>query len=71
MKSLKYFALAAVLTAGALAGNATADNPNCPRTGGCPEVYDPVICNDGVVYSNDCFARLACAKGCQPYPFVP
>jgi hypothetical protein len=33
----------------------------------CPDVYDPVICSDGVVYSNSCFARAACAHGCRPY----
>ena len=32
----------------------------------CFEVYDPVKCSDGVVYSNACFARKACAKGCKP-----
>jgi hypothetical protein len=33
----------------------------------CPQVYDPVICNDGVIYSNSCYAGAACAKGCKPY----
>lgn len=59
-------ALAGVLFAGALTVNVEAAPP-CPRDILCPTVYDPVICNDGVVYSNDCFARAACAKGCQPY----
>jgi hypothetical protein len=35
--------------------------------GNCPEVHDPVICSNGVVYSNACFAGLACATGCVPY----
>jgi hypothetical protein len=39
----------------------------CGGGGACPTVYDPVICNDGVIYSNSCFANLACAKGCKPY----
>lgn len=32
----------------------------------CPAVYDPVKCNDGVTYSNSCFAKAACATGCRP-----
>lgn len=33
----------------------------------CTDIYDPVICNDGVVYSNGCYAWKACAHGCKPY----
>jgi hypothetical protein len=33
----------------------------------CPENYAPVICSDGVVYSNSCFASAAGATGCVPY----
>jgi hypothetical protein len=32
----------------------------------CPLIYAPVICNDGVTYSNQCFADANCAKGCRP-----
>lgn len=32
----------------------------------CPAIYSPVICNNGVTYSNSCFASAACAKGCRP-----
>jgi hypothetical protein len=32
----------------------------------CPAIYDPVTCNNGVTYSNSCFAAAACAKGCRP-----
>ncbi|MCO6438285.1 MAG: hypothetical protein J5J06_14415 [Phycisphaerae bacterium] len=40
----------------------------CPRTGiYCLDVWDPVICDNGVVYSNDCYAYVACATGCVPY----
>ena len=39
----------------------------CPHGGFCTENYDPVICSNGVVYSNACFASLACATGCVPY----
>ena len=33
----------------------------------CPENYNPVICSDGVVYGNACFAAQAHATGCVPY----
>lgn len=33
----------------------------------CLDYWDPVICDDGKVYSNECYARRACATGCQPY----
>jgi hypothetical protein len=32
----------------------------------CPFIYAPVTCNNGVTYSNQCFADAACAKGCRP-----
>ncbi|HKQ62828.1 MAG TPA: hypothetical protein VJS92_16165 [Candidatus Polarisedimenticolaceae bacterium] len=33
----------------------------------CPDVYAPVICSNGVVYSNSCRASCAHATGCHPY----
>lgn len=33
----------------------------------CPAVWDPVICSDGQVYSNACYARAAGARGCKSY----
>lgn len=40
----------------------------CPRQGiYCLDVWDPVICSNGIVYSNDCYAYVACATGCVPY----
>jgi hypothetical protein len=30
----------------------------------CLDVWDPVICSDGQVYSNGCYAARACATGC-------
>ncbi len=40
----------------------------CPRPCvACIDVWDPVICSNGQVYSNSCYAYVACATGCQPY----
>ena len=40
----------------------------CPRQGiYCLDVWQPVICSDGHVYSNSCYAYVACATGCVPY----
>ena len=64
-KATRMFILALALT-GATGAVSYADkcvpNPN-PI---CPLVYAPVTCNDGVTYSNQCFADAACAKGCRP-----
>jgi len=32
----------------------------------CPDIYAPVICNDGVTYPNQCYADRVCAVGCHP-----
>ena len=37
----------------------------CPWSGiQCPDVYDPVTCDNGVTYPNACYAFAACATGC-------
>ncbi len=42
------------------------DDDGCPRIGWvCPDVWDPVICDDGETYSNDCVAWVWCATGCE------
>lgn len=50
-----------------------AGKPKPPSGGGCPkdivcaDVWDPVVCADGVTYSNQCYADRACApKPCSP-----
>ncbi len=32
----------------------------------CPFIYAPVTCNNGVTYTNQCFADADCARGCHP-----
>jgi len=38
---------------------------DCPRDIQCPDIYDPVVCDGGVVYPNGCYAYAACATGCS------
>lgn len=33
----------------------------------CPQIYAPVICDNGKVYPNQCYADKARAKNCVPY----
>lgn len=38
----------------------------CPKDIMCLDVWDPVQCADGIVYSNQCYADRACApKPCN------
>ncbi len=32
----------------------------------CLDVWDPVVCDNGKTYSNQCYADRACATGCVP-----
>jgi hypothetical protein len=32
----------------------------------CYQIYAPVTCNNGVTYTNQCYADAACAKACHP-----
>ena len=64
--SLK-LAFAAALVAGALAIPAPSQAVGCNPNFQCPDVWKPVICSDGHVYSNSCYAARACATGCVPY----
>jgi hypothetical protein len=66
-KSFAKLALALVLAGAAASFNAQTVQAACGDGNACPAVYDPVICNDGVIYSNACYAREACAHGCKPY----
>lgn len=33
----------------------------------CLDVWRPVLCPNGQVYSNDCYAARACQTNCVPY----
>lgn len=33
----------------------------------CPDIYAPVICSNGKIYPNQCYADRAKAKNCVPY----
>jgi hypothetical protein len=57
--------LSLVLT-GAMASVAHADKCVPDPNAICPFIYAPVTCNNGVTYTNQCFADAACARGCQP-----
>jgi hypothetical protein len=51
----------------ALAGKPPKPSTNCKWWDlMCLDVWDPVQCNDGKIYSNACYAKRACAKGCKP-----
>ncbi|MGH7244254.1 MAG: hypothetical protein ACREJD_12645 [Phycisphaerales bacterium] len=56
---------ACVIGVAAYAGSALAVRPHDPPA--CPDVYAPVICSNGYVYGNGCYAFLAGATNCVPY----
>jgi len=64
------FAIMVMIAAGtaAYAGKGGGKKPpKCPNFDlVCTDHYDPVICDDGVTYSNQCYADRACATGCEP-----
>lgn len=73
MKNKKLVVLGATFCAavvGVVASTALAARPIGGGGGPiyCLDVWRPVICSNGVVYSNDCYARRAGATGCVPYP---
>ena len=71
MMKLGLFALA--LSALAYSSTAVAKRPGggggggCPRDILCTDIYDPVICDNGQIYGNGCYAFRDCATGCVPY----
>lgn len=66
-------ALALGLVCAIAVGTWTYAKPPRPGGGGCPkdilcfDLWDPVVCANGVTYSNQCYADRACAPGpCTP-----
>ena len=59
--------LATLLSVGAMftAARSEANPPFQPVD--CPMNYAPVICSNGIVYGNSCFANADGATGCVPY----
>jgi len=58
----------------AVVGFAATSYAKPPLGGGCGpryclDVWNPVICSDGQVYSNLCYAQRACATGCTPLTY--
>jgi len=51
-----------VFAGGLLAESAMAAGPKL-----CPQIYAPVICSNGKIYPNQCYADKAHAKDCVPY----
>lgn len=68
MKRTGQVLLLLVVAAGAIA--AISSFSNAAGGGGppaCPEIYAPVICDNGRVYPNQCWADRHHAKNCVPY----
>jgi hypothetical protein len=53
-------AIVALQSPGASAAKKPPSEPTCL----CPDVMDPVICSNGVTYSNFCYAGCAGVTGC-------
>ncbi|UCE61479.1 MAG: hypothetical protein JSU63_06965 [Phycisphaerales bacterium] len=71
MPIVKVVVVLAVIVAVSITATAYAKKPKppddgCPRDIMCLDVWDPVICDDGQIYSNACYAYRACATGCVP-----
>ena len=65
MKSMLVRLSGGALVTVALAALAAAAFASGPPV--CPEVYAPVICSNGHIYPNLCYAQKAHAKNCVPY----
>jgi len=74
-KVLRAVFVLVLMGAGVMGATAWAKKPptggggsGCPRDIQCLDVWQPVICADGIVYSNSCYAYRACAPGpCVSY----
>ena len=66
-KALTKLTLALALAGSAVALGVQPAEAVCGGGGQCLDVWKPVICSNGQVYSNACYASRACATGCVPY----
>jgi hypothetical protein len=71
MKNLKIWKMALPLALAAAALSAPAPSQavivGCGQGYECLDVWRPVICPNGQVYSNSCYASKACQTNCVPY----
>lgn len=65
---LKVLVLVAAITVVCFAADALAKGGGglggCPRDINCPDIYDPVWCDQGM-FPNACYAFAACATNCS------
>ncbi len=64
MKIAAAVSVATVMGVGVAAVAAPVVKRDCLPGIQCLDVWDPVICSNGVTYSNSCYAAKACATGC-------
>jgi Kazal-type serine protease inhibitor-like protein len=64
--TLVRIALLSLTLTGALGSASYADKCVPDPNAICPLIFAPVTCNNGVTYSNQCFADADCARGCHP-----
>lgn len=70
MKNLKLWKLALPLALAAAALSVPASQAvaiGCGQGTQCLDVWKPVLCPNGQVYSNSCYAAKACQTNCVPY----
>lgn len=61
-------AVSLAMAAASAADSATPITGGCPREGiHCLDIYQPVICSNGVIYPNACAAYVDCATDCVDY----
>lgn len=65
MKTIQAVGKLVVVAAVASAVLLVAKAPAGPKV--CPKLYAPVICDNGKVYMNQCYADKANAQNCVPY----
>lgn len=59
---LRFSGLAVIAGAIAVLSNSVFAGPPV-----CPQIYAPVICSNGKIYPNQCYADRHHATGCVPY----